>query len=117
MAVGGSVGLGEYNDGMDSFFNMLETEQTQDWILDSVTLTGLDSLEKVKIFQSTEGNMTFLHQATLRQVGVVFNVTVNTKVQKPSEEINAWWSCVEETTYETSNVVITTFVNSFRHTS
>ena len=100
--------LRKYNDGFDELIAMLEIEESQEWTLESVTLSGLDSLHDVQLLQSTEGNMTWLHSAKLAQVGVSLNITVTTETLQPPEEMNVWWSCVEEPRYEVSNLVITT---------
>lgn len=92
--------------GAHSLFDFLEVEETQDWILETITLTGLNSLKDANVFQPTEGNLTFLHQAAFQQVGVVLNVTIHRKVEKPPEGYNIWWSCVKQTIDETSTIVM-----------
>ena len=99
-------------EGVYKLSDLLESEESQDWVLQSVTLTGLNSLQSASMFKATEGNLTSLHQATFKQLGVVFHITVKTIVKKPPEEYNVWWSCVQETKYENSTIVMGTHITN-----
>ena len=97
--------LERFNHGL---FDGPEQEETQEWILESVSLTGLDSLEEFELLQSTQGNLTWIHECSIREIGIVVNLTLHATVETPPDEWNAWWSCAEESSSTTSSVVITT---------
>ena len=102
----GETWIRELNDGE---FDGIEQQESQEWVVESIALTGLDSLQEIKLFQSTQGNLTWLHKAGIDEIGISLNMTVRTMRRKPPDSWRAWWSCVDdESSSTTSTVVVTT---------